>query len=451
MKNRNQWIGVVLAGSLAASANAIETTSPRLNTLMDYQIGGGLISGPPTKIHSIPILSFGAGWDLNMACGEFDPKMTVKNQLNGLTDGFKNMMDNVINSATAAVASLPALAIQKADPGLYDLLQQGILQGKMDFEFAESSCQEMANLMMGDSTDYPWEKFKMNAKVADWSWNIGATGGDAVAAKENVDGSNHGDAGSEWVCNSKKGGAGQPPIRALRDVVMVGYNVLFDRNDSCDSASVSVADGQGNALWEYWNGPIQAADWAVSVVGDSEIRTCDNCKKITSRPGKGLAYRHRDMETILYDDLEDLVDGTTALSWQNLNRVSAPPGVRVTDLVIKAIRKRNPTVQEEMLRKLSSEIAYTRLVEQGRFLTQMLRSGVKEPNVANMDTAIAIIDNAIDHLNVELAQLDQEIETREAVAERTIGHLLGTEERIYQNTNLPSGNKPSGLNSFGVQ
>jgi tRNA A-37 threonylcarbamoyl transferase component Bud32 len=123
----------------------------------------------------------------------------------------------------------------------------------------------------------------------------------------------------------------------------------------------------------------------------------------------------------------------------------------VTDLVIKAIRKRNPTVQEEMLRKLSSEIAYTRLVEQGRFLTQMLRSGVKEPNVANMDTAIAIIDNAIDHLNVELAQLDQEIETREAVAERTIGHLLGTEERIYQNTNLPSGNKPSGLNSFGVQ
>ena len=73
----------------------------------------------------------------------------------------------------------------------------------------------------------------MNAKVADWSWNIGATGGDAVAAKENVDGSNHGDAGSEWVCNSKKGGAGQPPIRALRDVVLVGYNVLFDRNDSC--------------------------------------------------------------------------------------------------------------------------------------------------------------------------------------------------------------------------
>lgn len=113
MNKQNRWIGAVLAGSLAFGANAMETTSPRLKTLLDYQLGGGLISGPPTQIQTIPILSFGAGWDLNMSCGEFDPKMTVKNQLNGLTDGFKNMMDNVINSATAAVASLPALAIQK--------------------------------------------------------------------------------------------------------------------------------------------------------------------------------------------------------------------------------------------------------------------------------------------------------------------------------------------------
>src|SRR5690554_921828 len=41
MKSRNQWICVVFAGSLAASANAMETTSPRLKTLLDYQLGGG--------------------------------------------------------------------------------------------------------------------------------------------------------------------------------------------------------------------------------------------------------------------------------------------------------------------------------------------------------------------------------------------------------------------------
>lgn len=39
MKKHNRWIGAVLVGSLVASANAIETNSPRLNTVMDYQIG----------------------------------------------------------------------------------------------------------------------------------------------------------------------------------------------------------------------------------------------------------------------------------------------------------------------------------------------------------------------------------------------------------------------------
>lgn len=49
-------------------------------------------------------------------CGNFDISTTVKNQLNGLTDGFRNLMSNVISSATGAVASLPAMVIQRANP-----------------------------------------------------------------------------------------------------------------------------------------------------------------------------------------------------------------------------------------------------------------------------------------------------------------------------------------------
>ena len=36
----------------------------------------------------------------------------------------------VIQNATSAVASLPALIIQRADPGLYNLLTNGILQAR---------------------------------------------------------------------------------------------------------------------------------------------------------------------------------------------------------------------------------------------------------------------------------------------------------------------------------
>ena len=40
-------------------------------------------------------------------------------------------MSSVIQSATSAVASLPALIIQRADPGLYNLLTNGVLQARL--------------------------------------------------------------------------------------------------------------------------------------------------------------------------------------------------------------------------------------------------------------------------------------------------------------------------------
>jgi integrating conjugative element protein (TIGR03755 family) len=441
-------IGVVVLMSLVTDALAQENRSPRLRNALEYQLGGGLISAPPTPVTTVPVLDFGAGWDAGMECGKFDPKMTVANQLNGLTDGFRSMMDNIISSATSAVASLPALAIQRADPGLYDLLQQGILQGKMDFEFAQTSCDDMAAVMMGDQ-GFPWEKYKVNAKVGEWSYQIGQTGGDAKKAKDAVDSANTSDDGAEWVCGALKGGAGQAPIRALRDIIIVGYNVLFDRTNSCDTASVPAVGGQGTPLWEYWNGPVAAANWATAVIGDTELRTCNGCTKLKATPGKGLTYQHRDMTETLFDDIDDLVKNITPLTWQNLNRVSAPPGVLIDDVIIAAIRKRPANAQQEMISKLSSEIAYTRLVEQGRLVTQMLRSGIKEPNAANMEQAKQVVNEAIDHLQVELGQLDAEIEARQAVAKLTIQRILGNEEREVQNVRAPNRSQGSGVNSLG--
>ncbi|MBC0030554.1 integrating conjugative element protein, partial [Escherichia coli] len=80
-------------------------------------------------------------------CGNFDLKTTVSNQLNGVTDGFKNLMGDVIQGATGAVASLPAMVIQRANPGLYDALTNGVLQANVAFDKAQLNCQNMAKRM----------------------------------------------------------------------------------------------------------------------------------------------------------------------------------------------------------------------------------------------------------------------------------------------------------------
>ena len=54
---------------------------------------------------------------------------------------------NVIQSATSAVASLPALIIQRADPGLYNLLTNGVLHARPDFDRSKLTCRAMAEKM----------------------------------------------------------------------------------------------------------------------------------------------------------------------------------------------------------------------------------------------------------------------------------------------------------------
>ena len=451
MKNKIT-IGLLTAACLLNTSvvNAKATDhSPRLTGALNYQLGGGYISDAPTKITTVPILDLGVGWDLNMECGEFDPTISISNQLNGITDGLKDMMANLVAAATGALSSLPALAIQRANPALYDWLQSGLIQGKLDFQFAETSCEQMANVMMGEES-FPFEKYKLSIKSTEWAQEISASGGDAMGAKDAFDGKAHGDAGADWVCSAKAGGSGQVPIRALKDVVQVGYNIMYDRTNTCDTAAVGSAIGNGTPLWAYWSGPVAASTWATRVVGDMEIRTCDNCTKLKGTPGKGLTFMHQELAAIITSDLEDLVSGATTTSWQNLNRVSAPPGVEINNVIILAIRGKTPARQGDMIRKLAGEVAYARIVEQGRLLAQLLRTGVKEPNVSAFEPAKIVVADAINSLEVELGLLELDIRTRKAIAKETIMMILASEEKKVQETYTNIRRRPSGVNMLGI-
>ncbi len=434
----------IIASCLVVSA---ENKSPRMGNGL-YQIGGGEIPLPPTTIRTVRSQNIGASWDDNVACGELDPQITISNQLNGVTQGFKNMMGNIISSATSAVASLPGLALQKASPELYDMLQQGVLQGKMDFEYAETSCEEMQRVIAGNES-FPFEKYKLSASAADWAFEIGNTGGDAVLAKDNLDSTIPGDKGTDWACSSTRGGIAQPPITTIRDVVIVGYNIMFDRTDSCSTGTVPLAMAVDSPLQSYWIGPIQAANWAVSVVGDIEIRTCDGCKKLTGIPGKGLVYKHRLMTEDIRDSLIDLVDGTVSLTWANLRAISALPGVIVKGPVITSIRKRTANNRLFLINNVAGELAYLRIIEQAKLTTRMLMTGIKEPNMANHEDAVKIVFQAIDQLQIELDQLQLEIKSRVDIAGGTIQQLLLLDEKNIQDTDPVYRNSLNATNKLG--
>lgn len=115
-----------------------------VNDSLFYTIGGGMVISQPPSSNNMQKIGMGINWNSDLMCGNFDIDTTVKNQLNGITSGFQDMMGSVISGATGAVASLPAMIIQRANPGLYELLTNGVLQANASFDKARLNCQNMS-------------------------------------------------------------------------------------------------------------------------------------------------------------------------------------------------------------------------------------------------------------------------------------------------------------------
>src|SRR5258707_8915240 len=130
-------------------------------------------------------------------------------------------MSNVIQSATRAVASLPALIIQRADPALYNLLTNGILQARLDFDRSKLTCRAMAK----DMADIAGGEFSWDKLAEGITLKTAGSSGDAVSAIVQAE-SSHGNNAVPWGGGGKAGGAGQKSIKGIGDGTPAGHNLL---------------------------------------------------------------------------------------------------------------------------------------------------------------------------------------------------------------------------------
>src|SRR5690606_30845943 len=231
---RNARIGLLAAGVTLACGGAFAQTSVNQYGVQHqgsvvgddvlYSIGGGRAVSM-TSAANMRSIGVGAGWNANLICGDMSITTTIQNQLNGITNGFQAIMSSVIQSATAAVASLPALIIQRADPGLYNLLTNGVLQARIDYDRSKLTCRAIANRMADMAGgQFGWDQLAEGIALRD---AVGST--DAVSAVEQAE-SNRGNNGVPWVGGDSAGGAGQRPIRIVGDITRAGYNLLNGRD-----------------------------------------------------------------------------------------------------------------------------------------------------------------------------------------------------------------------------
>lgn len=108
-----------------------------------YVIGGGMVVFNLFSGNWLNKIGMGVGWNVDLMCGNFDVKIMVKNQFNGLISGFKDMMGDVISSVIGVVVSLFVMVIQCVNFGLYELLINGMFQVNVYFDKVQLNCQVM--------------------------------------------------------------------------------------------------------------------------------------------------------------------------------------------------------------------------------------------------------------------------------------------------------------------
>ncbi|MEA9578807.1 integrating conjugative element protein [Xanthomonas nasturtii] len=387
-------------------ADGLHASGNVLGSDVLYSIGGGraVSMGPVGNMQSIGV---GAAWNSNLVCGDMSITTTLQNQLNGVTNGFQSIMSNVIQNATSAVASLPALIIQRADPGLYNLLTNGILQARLDFDRSKMTCRAIANRMAdmaGGQTGWDQLSEGMALKQA-----VSST--DAVSAIERAE-ANKGNSGVPWVGGSSAGGSGQAAIKVVGDVTRAGYNLLNGRGVT-DTSSINANDCNGRLTCQTWTSPQAAATWATRVLGEREQRTCQACNKTATTPGVGLTPLIQEEYETKLKALQELVSGAKPTTAANLDAAGSA-SLPVTRGVIEALR--DEPDQDLLGKRLASEVALASVMEKALLLQRTLLTGRKEPNIAANELATKAVDQESGALAQEIQNLKTELELRRELA-----------------------------------
>ena len=371
-----------------------------------YSIGGGraVSMGGAGNMQSIGV---GVGWNSNLICGDMSITTTLQNQLNGITNGFQTIMSNVIQNATSAVASLPALIIQRADPGLYNLLTNGILQARLDFDRSKMTCRAIANRMADMAGGQAgWDQLAEGMALRD---AVSST--DAVSAIEQAE-SNKGNNGVPWVGGGNAGGSGQSSIKVVGDVTRAGYNLLNGRS-ATDTSSIARSACGNRLTCQTWSSPGAAAAFANRVLGEREQRTCENCTKTQTTPGVGLTPVIQEEYETKLQVLQELVTGARPTTLANLDAAGSS-SLPITRGVIEALR--DEPDQDVLGRRLASEAALSSVLEKALLLQRTLLTGKKEPNVAANELAVRAVDQENSALEQEINNLKTELELRRTLA-----------------------------------
>jgi len=416
----------ILAVCCISSTVSANSTRDSLEPILEngpwyYEVGGARYV-PLTRLDSSRI-SAGAGisWNGNLMCSNLDPSVSMDAFMNGAKEGFINLQRNAVSTFKGVIASLPGLALQHADPGLYELLSTGFIQAEDMFNVELANCRQVTRDLATSQPNYEWVKASGFGGLSNVFNKNGApisnVKKDAGILMDDTE-KNVGREGVDWVCDTKAGGDDQRPIKSS-DIVLSSFNQLAGR-ESCDMSPVTVTDTSPLHV-SHWNSPEDARKWFIDVVGDVEVYTTPSKKPINTKIGTGLMPKIEETFSDVSDKMDRIVTSSQPPTLNDLREVSFTD-VLVSRAMIESLR-RDP--QGRMLaQRLSLDIALQREMMRALTMRRMLMSGKDIEVVSAFFPSQKMVDNAIERLSKEIRVVREEIEIRRELLSSTAPFVL---------------------------
>ncbi|SUB29318.1 integrating conjugative element protein, PFL family [Yersinia pseudotuberculosis] len=320
-----------------------------------------------------------------------------------------------------------AMVIQRANPGLYEMLTNGMLQAGLSFDKSKLNCQNLAKKMADYTLGNKWTQA---AVTEEYKSIVASSDGDAVSSDHQLHKAT-GEEGTTWIGGRKRGGKGQSAIKPTHDLAKAGYNMMNNLPVTSNHSIVAV-NCNGAVCLRYKNSE-EAATAVVKVLGDRSIRTCREASACSSGGGEnrsgstvaGSGFSPMIEETTKenLEQLIKLVGGREKPTTESLAKLKTG-GLVVTRGVIQSL-KDDPD-NSVLIQRLAGELAMADTVENALTMRRMLTTGQAEPNAADQPEALAEGDRRIEALDRELAALRNEMELRKAISNNS---LLTTLER----------------------
>ena len=386
-----------------------------------YEIGGAAPLGPAANgaVVSVPV-GFSASLALNNSCSGFDPSLTVTHLFNTLRDSVDDLGSAITGAVQGAIAALPWYILQRANPGLYDILQNALLRFERSIELATQSCEQILTATADGKN--PFDEWITLSVGEDWRLAAGAGGLNVVNAKKAID-DRAGDNGVRWV-GGRRGGLGQPPIRVIGDTVRAGFNVTLGRRPDAGGA---VGGHIQAPLTRLWSSPAAAAHWATGAFGDLLVTTCRQgiagCPATQGQPGTGLTPQQEEEQQAVLERLVNLLDGGTSPTPAQLEAVSAP-GVELSWGLLQSLLALPEESRLTATRRLAGEIATARTVEKALYVRRLILAGRQTPDVAGAAPAQALLDRKVAEIDREIDNLLFENRVRKELVSATAAAVM---------------------------